>query len=70
MSKKLLNIIGVALIVLIGIFIIWYGYKIDKLLGTWFLLVGVYIVSLYLGRLYYKHRKKKDKSWEQEERFI
>lgn len=62
MSKKLLNIIGIALIVLIGIFIIWYGYKIDKLLGTWFLLVGVYIVSLYLGRLYYKHKKKKDKS--------
>lgn len=62
MSKKLLNIIGITLIVLIGIFIIWYGYKIDKLLGTWFLLVGVYIVSLYLGRLYYKHRKKKDKS--------
>lgn len=62
MSKKLLNIIGIALIVLIGIFIIWYGYKIDKLLGTWFLLVGVYIVSLYLGKLYYKHRKKKDKS--------
>lgn len=62
MSKKLLNIIGIALIVLIGIFIIWYGYKIDKLLGTWFLLVGVYIVSLYLGKLYYKHRKKKNKS--------
>ena len=62
MSKKLLNIIGIALIVLIGIFIIWYSYKIDKLLGTWFLLVGVYIVSLYLGRLYYKHKKKKDKS--------
>ena len=62
MSKKLLNIIGIILIVLIGIFIIWYGYKIDKLLGTWFLLVGVYIVSLYLGKLYYKHRKKKDKS--------
>lgn len=62
MSKKLLNIIGITLIVLIGIFIIWYGYKIDKLLGTWFLLVGVYIVSLYLGKLYYKHRKKKDKS--------
>lgn len=62
MSKKLLNIIGIALIVLIGIFIIWYGYKIDKLLGTWFLLVGMYIVSLYLGKLYYKHRKKKDKS--------
>lgn len=62
MSKKLMNIIGITLIVLIGIFIIWYGYKIDKLLGTWFLLVGVYIVSLYLGKLYYKHRKKKDKS--------
>lgn len=62
MSKKLLNIIGITLIVLIGIFIIWYGYKIDKLLGTWFLLVGVYIVSLYLGKLYYKYRKKKDKS--------
>lgn len=62
MSKKLLNIIGITLIVLIGIFIIWYGYKIDKLLGTWFLLVGVYIVSLCLGKLYYKHRKKKDKS--------
>lgn len=70
MSKKLLNIIGITLIVLIGIFIIWYGYKIDKLLGTWFLLVGLYIVSCYLVKLYLRYRKKKNKSWEQEERFI
>lgn len=70
MINKLLRIVGITLIVLISIFIIWYSFKIDKLLGTWFLLVGLYIVSCYLVKLYLKYRKKKNKSWEQEERFI
>lgn len=61
MGKKVLKILGVAIIVALAIFIIWCGYKVDELIGTWFLLVAMYILAIYLWQQYHNYRKKHDK---------